>query len=455
MEYHKVSKDDVFLRTAMWESYDKKCVYCGLAVPPKLAEIDHILPMATSKLENSNDQDLKEYLQELKEKNFEMNSVENYILCCSNCNKRKNAFAFSVSNFRYFHELAFRHAENVWKRREQNIQNVILDNDIETNTIKVVPQRYNEEELFTDCKIVNAGFKIAFCYGLGEIRVDAFLPTRYDDSLCCILYFKQLYQMDMDITFDENDIINTLFDGCDTNRNPFRRKWCAVMLSLSGDEFYEMHLPNIRLKTSAEAIVQFATILDKLFEEYVLQQENIRNIIGAVNFPDYKEEKGSYKIISINRNICNMFLMFIENHAYNDINKPYNIFHPLFYSGKVALQRNINSHDNAEVYAYLKLIPLDDNYVDIIWQPGIYGVESESQKMKNFDNRKKWTAQYVHDWLLMEVFEVMFKEENNKKSSFLDYLFRKDRLRQQYTVTNTIERGLIKSYLKEGVLEFV
>lgn len=32
MLYNTVDKSDIYLRRAMWESYKKKCVYCGIAL---------------------------------------------------------------------------------------------------------------------------------------------------------------------------------------------------------------------------------------------------------------------------------------------------------------------------------------------------------------------------------------------------------------------------------------
>ncbi len=450
MEYHKISKENVFLKTAMWEVYKKRCVYCGRALLPKHAEIDHILPVSLEKVENSNDEDLQEYIRELTDEKFVLNSIENYMLCCSNCNKRKNNFPFSASNMRYFHELAFRHAEKIWKNYEKNLQIIVEDKAIISQSINIEPKEYNEEELFVECKTVNSGFKIAFCYGLGEVRVDAFLPIRYDDILCCIVYFKSLYQKDIDITFDGDDIVNVLFDGCESRKNPYKRRWCKNMLSLSGEEFYQIDLPNIRVKASAEMIEQFALIMDELFNEYILQQENIKYILGATNFPEFKEEKGSYKILSLRMNVFNMLSLFIQNHSYDDENKPYNIFQICWGGDKVALRRNVNSREDAEVYAYLKFKSKDESYVDVIWQPGLYGIGSESEKMKYFGDSKKWTVQYVHDWLLDELFEVIFNEMNKEKASFFQFIFgRKQNLK--YTVSDAVQYGWIKSYSKEGL----
>ena len=90
MRYHIMKKDDIYLRRAMWESYKKKCVYCGIFIEPREMEIDHIFPTKDVEINKSTDKDLQKYIEELKEDTFEINSIENYIITCGDCN-RKNS----------------------------------------------------------------------------------------------------------------------------------------------------------------------------------------------------------------------------------------------------------------------------------------------------------------------------------------------------------------------------
>ena len=449
MGYHKIPRDNVFLKTAMWEVYNKRCVYCGRAILPKNAEIDHIVPESLEKIKNSDD-DIQLYIKELKMNEFELNSVENYMLCCSNCNKRKSNFLFTASSMRYFHELALRYVERIWTNYEKKMKIVRADSSNTIPSINCEPQRYNEEELLIECGIIDTGFQMKFYYGLGEVRVDAFLPVKYDDSLCCIVYFKSLYQKDIDITFNEGDVVNVLFEGCELRKSAYERGWCIAMGLPSDEEYYLLDLPNVRIKASAETVEQFAQIFDRLFDEYILQKENIKNILGAINFPECNKEKGSYKILSLKMNIFDMLYSFIQNHSYDDENKLYNIFHIILSGENVALRRNINSDEDAEIYAYLKFEYNYADYVDVIWQPGIYGTGSESNKMKDFDDCKKWTVQYVHDWIVGELFKVIFNERNKEKVSFFEYIFGR-RHDIKFTVLDAIEYGWIKSYSKEGL----
>lgn len=77
-------------------------------------------------------------------------------------------------------------------------------------------------------------------------------------------------------------------------------------------------------------------------------------------------------------------------------------------------------------------------------------VLGESERMKYFDNRKKWTAQYVHDWLVGELFAVILSEMKQEKVSLLQFIF-SNRYGVKYTVSDAVRCGWIKSYSEEGM----
>ena len=108
--YHSYSKDNPYLRKALYEAHKHKCVYCGDLIIPKNMHVDHIL---ATNAELNNDTDLNKYIKELNENGFIIDSIENYMPSCSSCNLRKNNRNFSVGNFRFFHQLALENAEKV------------------------------------------------------------------------------------------------------------------------------------------------------------------------------------------------------------------------------------------------------------------------------------------------------------------------------------------------------
>lgn len=108
--YHKFRKDSEHLRTAIFRTYDEKCSYCGRKIQQRDLCIDHIIPVNQPQ---TNDQEMLAYLSELHEKGFIVDSIENYLPCCTACNRKKSNDLFSVSNLRFYHEIANKNAERI------------------------------------------------------------------------------------------------------------------------------------------------------------------------------------------------------------------------------------------------------------------------------------------------------------------------------------------------------
>ena len=85
--YHHYSKNDQYLRKALYEEYDKKCFYCGDTLQPKNMHVDHIL---ASNYQHNSDETFNDYLNELIQNGFIFDCVENYFPTCSSCNLKKN-----------------------------------------------------------------------------------------------------------------------------------------------------------------------------------------------------------------------------------------------------------------------------------------------------------------------------------------------------------------------------
>lgn len=118
--YHPYRKDNVYLRTAIFESFSEKCVYCGRKIQQRDLHIDHILPV------HFNGNVSKEhaiYLDELKQSGFIMDSIENYFPSCPACNVGKSNTMYSVSTLRYYHEIARSHVDDILKRMSSMNQN--------------------------------------------------------------------------------------------------------------------------------------------------------------------------------------------------------------------------------------------------------------------------------------------------------------------------------------------
>lgn len=114
--YEKIDKSVPKLRKAIYESHKHKCAYCGDLVQPKNMQVDHIL---ATNAKSSKDSEFNNYLAELDSKGFVLDSIENYLPACPSCNNKKNNRNFNTGNIRFFHQIAFDHAEDVKAKMEK------------------------------------------------------------------------------------------------------------------------------------------------------------------------------------------------------------------------------------------------------------------------------------------------------------------------------------------------
>lgn len=110
--FHPYRKDSSCLRAAIFKSYKEKCVYCGRTIQQRDMHIDHIIPSDQRQII---DDEVREYLIELDENGFIVDSIENYLPSCPACNIGKNNQFFTASNLRFFHEKARIHVEEILK----------------------------------------------------------------------------------------------------------------------------------------------------------------------------------------------------------------------------------------------------------------------------------------------------------------------------------------------------
>ncbi len=101
--YHPYSKDNPFVRKALYEAYSKKCAYCGDLLQPKNMHVDHILATNAKK---SGEVSFNDYIDELNRDGFILDSIENYRPSCAACNLKKNNKNFSVATLRFYHDEA-------------------------------------------------------------------------------------------------------------------------------------------------------------------------------------------------------------------------------------------------------------------------------------------------------------------------------------------------------------
>lgn len=111
--FHPYRKDSSYLRAAIFVSHKEKCVYCGRTIQQRDMHVDHIIP---SNMGECHDDEIKQYLLELRKAGFILDSIENYLPSCPACNIAKNNRVYTAANLRFFHEKARIHVDEILKR---------------------------------------------------------------------------------------------------------------------------------------------------------------------------------------------------------------------------------------------------------------------------------------------------------------------------------------------------
>lgn len=108
--FHPYKKDSSYLRAALFSSYKEKCVYCGRKIQQRDMHVDHIVPSNIGICDND---EVKQYLIELENTGFILDSIENYLPSCPACNVSKSNNIFSAANLRFYHEKARAHVDEI------------------------------------------------------------------------------------------------------------------------------------------------------------------------------------------------------------------------------------------------------------------------------------------------------------------------------------------------------
>lgn len=391
--YTYIDKSDENLRNAINRAYGKKCFYCGQKINMYQLEIDHIIPISDKDLPDSDD--VEKYLSELIENKFIKNCIANYLPSCSHCNKQKNSKYFTVGNLRYFHEQALKHSNKVIIYME-NFKYSEASHKKDEEFKKLL----EEKELFKEKTIVETPYKCCYAYGLGEVRLDAFIPVSIRDELSCLLRFNQNGISDCMFSFDEDNIKTIFFNGYKTGINNMRNFIWYIY-----DKDIAIKLANNRFGSTYETANQLALLFDDLYEEFYKREASLLNTIGATYFEEIK--RSEFSILKIPINIWEAMVDFAQDHDYYYGNTVWDIFQPLnlVEKNRITIYKNHNNPIEADVFAKLYVDDMNERIVTVIWQAGH---TQFLRTMEGFDNERKWKVDYTHDWILNEFIPYIF-----------------------------------------------
>ncbi len=410
-EYGYINKSNQLLRTAIWKVFGKKCFYCGEMLNMHQLQIDHIIPQNSEELVENNEKiELLKYIDDINKAGFINNCIRNYLPSCGHCNRQKNNKYFTVANLRYFHEQTRIKYTKVIEEIEKMKYKKPDELECKKND-QLIKKKKWMDELNIKKAVIDGSGNTYYVYGLGKVRVDAFLPTNLKTQLSCLITFQQGGLCDCRFSFNEDEIINLFFDGNWINIS-LDRKFIWYII---GDDI-ALKFPHNRFVTDRETVEQLCEILYDLYVEYDKRKDRLINTVEGRNFEEVCT--GNFKLMTVPKEIWAKMYEFAQNHDYyNNYDNEWNIFDPLNLSNRIRIYKNRTSDIKADVLAELTISNIDKNHVDIVWEQGYTPYIYDD--MEGFDNIHKWTVEYTHDWILNKWIPYIFYQEELSKINWI------------------------------------
>ena len=416
--FNYLKKNDVRLRNSIVEVYRRKCFYCGRAIDVNTLEIDHIIP------ENGRDEvypnervEFDAYMEELKLDGFSIDSLSNYLPSCGSCNKKKGNDYFSIANFRFFHEYARKKKKKLIEFIEKMTYKT-PDKDRAVLNQKLIGKHESNHELFVDKQVIDSGVCTYYINGMGEVRLDAYLPNDIEEELSCLLLFAEKGIENCMITFSEDDIQKLFFSGYKKGVSAER----AYIVFINGTQVC-FQFPRVRFNIQIKAAEQVALLFDDLYEEYNKQLTKLINTVDGSEF--VQESKGKFKLLELPIWIWRLLKEFTYEHDYLEGDTEWDMFDSMGGENTIYVFKNHKLNYCADVLVVLQAKKIHNNNVEIIWERGFLGASTD--KMENFDNRLKWTVRYTHDWLLNDwiPYVLFLYEKRRTKGLSISRFFKK------------------------------
>lgn len=252
----------------------------------------------------------------------------------------------------------------------------------------------SEEELTIEETIIRDGYGYltSYAYGLGKVRIDAFLPTNLKNELCCCILFSKKDIEGCMITFDEKEIIDILFDGNEKKLSLERR----FIYFIDGNEV-GISVKGMRFNVDYATAEQLCEILTSLEVAYLQEKNKILDVIGARNFKEIK--RGEFLLLNIPKAIWIDMVDFAQQHDHYIGTGEWDMFHPLafFNKDRIIIYKNHLKKQKGDILAEIYVPNISENQVSVVWKAGY---TTNLNEMKGFDNIVKWKVDYTHDWLM-------------------------------------------------------
>lgn len=300
-----------------------------------------------------------------------------------------------------------------------------FESELDSNVIRLIKSVEEDKSLYIDETILRDKHVCYFAYGLGRVRIDAYIPVNFEQKLSCLILFQQQGLSDCMITLDEDSIRDLLFYGDNDFKEIEKRNFIWY---IDGDKI-GIKLPNNRFVTDFETVKQLCDIITKFHKNYLIIRKEILSVVGAIDFSEI--QPGEFQILRVPKYIWEEMVDFAQKHDHYWGETKWDIFHPLnlYKKDRIIIYKNHLSRIEADILAELHVKDLSSKYVDIIWKSGFTPSQS---KMEGFDNLIKWRVDYTHHWIVEEFIPYLFYLDYLRNRGLLETLFRKKKIYEKF-----------------------
>ncbi|MBB6637610.1 hypothetical protein J2Z47_002442 [Cohnella thailandensis] len=313
------------------------------------------------------------------------------------------------------------------KKNTSELEKILhfFESEFGNNIINLIKSVEEDKSLYIDETILRDRHVCYYAFGLGRVRLDAYIPVNFEQSLSCLILFQQPGLSDCMITLEEDSIRDLLFYGDNDSDEIEKRNFIWY---IDGDKI-GIKLPNNRFVTDSETVKQFCEIITRFHKNYLKVREELLSIIGATKFVE--EQPGEFRILRAPKYIWESMVDFAQKHDHYWGETKWDIFHPLNLHKKdrIIMYKNHLSEIKADILAELHVKDLGSNYVDIIWKSGFTPSQS---KMEGFNNLIKWRVDYTHHWIVEDFIPYLFYLDYLRNRGLLKTLFRKKKTYEKF-----------------------
>lgn len=124
-----------------------------------------------------------------------------------------------------------------------------------------------------------------FTYGLGRVRVDAYLPISYNDTFSCCFSFSKRELASVNPSLSGREGARILFTNRDRGLSPER---LFVGFIHPEKDVVRIHLGSATIHIDLDTATQLCQLIDALYESYTDHRERILSIMGSAGFDTEK-----------------------------------------------------------------------------------------------------------------------------------------------------------------------